>query len=123
MADTCIHELDPDICGYCKLDALMAAEPRGHRGHPDESEVARADQIRERLIRVLGMLAADGVERPMPFFAEMARLTARELHLEDWGPGGNPVVTIKNILDGHAAKHWSMDVIEGTCENVENLLS
>lgn len=131
MADTrCIHGLDPVTCDHCRRGlairraghpASTADEPAAHRGHPDASEVDRAAGLRPLLIEALGTLAAADIERPLAFFAELARMVAHQEGLESWGPDGSPRKTIQGILDGGAAKHWSMNVLESTIQAVYDL--
>jgi hypothetical protein len=116
----CEHGLTQSSCGFCHPPDRN--EPPGHRGHPDGTEVARAEMVRQRIIGILGKLAAAGVDRPLPFFVEMAQLVTVEDRRENWSSIYSAKGTVENILAGRAAKHWSMDAIDATCKTVEELL-
>ena len=128
----CIHGIMEGACAFCLSEGptrpraaagVTADEPTGHRGHPSASEVERAVRLRPRLVAVLGELVAAGVQRPIPFLADLAQMVAAERSLETWGDGGTPTSTIRGVLDGRAAKHWSLEVLEQTLEAATDLLA
>lgn len=119
--DRCIHDLPAATCGICNggvRGRVSAPAADDHRGHPSEDELDRAAALRARLQYALDMAENAGIEDPVGFLLEMARLVATERGLGYWASQSNARLTVGRILRGYGAKHWSLDTLEAAVEAV-----
>ncbi len=80
------------------------------RGHPTHGEEMQAAFLRERLGMWVVLLKSEGFseEEAVAFIAGVAYECCEE---ERWCSPANAKLTVRNLLDGHAAKFPSMRAI------------
>lgn len=125
--DRCIHDMLVEQCAVCS-GSFVPPVGRGsadddHRGRPTDDEIARADRLRPQLVEALGVLAAAGVVDPMRFFVDLCEMAATTAGLESWTARTGTYWTIRNIVRGGAARHFTMNVIETAITMVNDLAS
>lgn len=100
----------------------MTTEPRDHRGRPNSLEARRASHTSERLGALLQRLVEQGFSQreAISFMAGVAIEKGVELG-ETWTAADHAVRTLSDLLDGHGAKHWSLDAVDLAISNVEAL--
>lgn len=99
-------------------------EPPGHRGHPTHAERLRAASIATRVEHVIASLTQHGFNKgeAFSFILGMLLEVATAEDMERWSSIGGARGTLQGLLDGRAAKHWSMDVIELALAQLEEIL-
>lgn len=101
----------------------MTSEPRDHRGRPNYFELQRASLAQARLERLADRLVSEqGFIRreSYTFIAGVAYEKGIELG-ETWTTAGHAVRTLSDLIEGHGAKHWSLDALELACSTIESL--
>lgn len=112
--ERCIHDLPAGTCAACAMPiAPRRSDPElEHRGRAADDEVNRANIVRPRVVTALGSLAASGVDNPLRFFVDLCEIEATSREIETWSSRGGAYWTLRHLLDGGAAHHWALDVIE-----------
>lgn len=95
-----------------------------HRGHPTHGEEYRARHTAERIGAALVVLCdQEGLshDEAVGFIAGMAWETGL-LRRDTWASPKAAIDTVANLLAGRAAKHWSMDILDITLNELAEVL-
>lgn len=100
----------------------MSDEPSGHRGHPTTGEVSHSDYVRQRLGACIVWLGEEGFAEPeaVSFIAGVAYELAAG-NGETWHSPASARKTVVYLLEGRAAKWWSLGAVAAAIQTVADL--
>lgn len=105
------------------LSGGTICEPPGHRGHPTDAECARASTVSERLGVALRCLCDSGFsEADARAFLAGVAWEIGQRDGETWHNPRSTKFTIDGLLNGRAAKMWSLLMIERAIEQIQEVL-
>lgn len=99
----------------------MTAEAFGHRGHPTHGEQTQADYVRQRLGAAVTVLQQQGFSH-REALAFAAGLAFEQCDGERWASPQSAFKTVERLLEGCAAKFWSLRAINRALDVLAEVL-